>query len=281
MDSGGEKDVLVCMHGWPTASWDFARLFSELSQRFRVIAPDVVGAGFSDKPLDYPYSLLDQAELHVRLLEHLGVTSAHFLVHDYAVGSAQELLARQLDKSLSVEVKSLCFLNGGLFPEVYRPRPIQRLLNSPLGAVASRCLTFGVFRLAFSRVFGPETKPTHTELRDFWDVISCNSGLRVQHLMCRMMFERIKYRDRWRTALTDTRVPLRFINGSRDPNSGEHMAARYEQVVPHPDVVRLADVGHYPHFEAPQRVLAAFMDFVRHHIEPASGTVPSPSPTAR
>ena len=40
------------------------------------------------------------------------------------------------------------------------------------------------------------------------------------------------------------------------------MAARYRELVPHPDVVLLDGIGHYPQLEAPQRVLDGFFTFV-------------------
>jgi pimeloyl-ACP methyl ester carboxylesterase len=58
-----------------------------------------------------------------------------------------------------------------------------------------------------------------------------------------------------------TKVPMRLINGSTDPVSGEHLAACYEALVPDPDVVRLPGIGHYPQVEAPEAVLEAFLAF--------------------
>jgi pimeloyl-ACP methyl ester carboxylesterase len=63
-------------------------------------------------------------------------------------------------------------------------------------------------------------------------------------------------------ALQQARVPLRFINGPEDPVSGRHMAERYRELVPNPDVVLLEGIGHYPQLEAPEAVLAAFLAFV-------------------
>jgi len=63
--------------------------------RFTVIAPDMLGMGFSAKPRRYCYSVLGHADMHERLLEHLGVTSCHVMAHDIGVSVVQELLARR------------------------------------------------------------------------------------------------------------------------------------------------------------------------------------------
>src|ERR1700712_4301012 len=93
--SGGTGPNLLCIHGLPTASWDWSRIWPSLSARFaQVLAPDMIGFGWSDKPLDYAYSIFDQADLHEALLRERGVTRFRILSHDYGVTVAQELLAR-------------------------------------------------------------------------------------------------------------------------------------------------------------------------------------------
>ena len=58
------------------------------------IAADFLGFGFSDKPRNYPYSILDQADLLEALLREKGITHVHIISHDYGDTVAQELLAR-------------------------------------------------------------------------------------------------------------------------------------------------------------------------------------------
>jgi pimeloyl-ACP methyl ester carboxylesterase len=75
------------------------------------------------------------------------------------------------------------------------------------------------------------------------------------------MEERRRHRDRWVGAIVDTTTPIRLVNGSADPISGAHLAARYRELVAKPDIVDLPGVGHYPHLESPEAVLAAALDF--------------------
>jgi pimeloyl-ACP methyl ester carboxylesterase len=262
----GVGDVLLCLHGFPTSSWDWHRIWPELTPRFRVIAPDLLGYGFSDKPPRHTYSLLEHATLTERLLESLGITQVHLLVHDVSVSVAQELLARQLERESSgspvLRVRSVCFLNGGLFPETHQPRLIQRLLASPVGPLVSRLTTQRTFERSFAAVFGERTQPTKQELAEFWEAITHNGGSRITHRLIRYLEDRRRYRDRWTGALQRTRVPLRLVNGSADPVSGAHMAARYRELIPHPDIVPLEGIGHYPMVEAPQAVLEALLTFI-------------------
>jgi len=261
----GVGDILVCIHGFPTASWDWTWIWTELTKRYRVIAPDMIGFGFSAKPRDYDYTLRDQATLHESLLQSLGVTRVHVLAHDYGDTVAQELLARHAEREANgtpgLNLRSVCLLNGGIFPGEHRPRPMQRLLAGPLGPLVGRFMTERKFHKSFSEIFGPDTRPTPEELSAFWQLLEHNGGRHVVHKLIRYMRERMVFRDRWVNILAKTKVPLRLINGPEDPISGRHMADAYRDWVPNADVVLLEGIGHYPQVEAPDRVLEAFFAF--------------------
>lgn len=262
---GGAGPALLLVHGFPTASWDWARVWPALARRFRLVALDMLGFGFSAKPRRHVYSIFEQADAQEALLAHLGVSRAHVLAHDYGVTVAQELLARHEERRTrggqGLALASICFLNGGLFPETHRAMAIQKLLASPLGPLLSLLTTERRFAQGFPAVFGPRTKPSAAELADFWRLLSHDGGQRLGHRLIRYMEERRTNRERWVTPLTTTRVPLRLVNGPEDPVSGAHLAARYRELVPDADVVSLPGIGHYPQVEDPEGVLRAFFAF--------------------
>jgi pimeloyl-ACP methyl ester carboxylesterase len=262
----GSGEALLLIHGFPTASWDWRPVWATLAARYRLIAPDMIGFGFSAKPPDYSYSIMDQADLHEGLLESMDVGQVHVLAHDYGDTVAQELLARHTERQGSgrpgLKLRSVCFLNGGLFPETHRPRLVQKLLISPLGPLMVRLMGERSFGRSFSAVFGPKTQPSPEELKDFWHLVSYNDGLQVFPRLIRYMAERRQHRARWVSALQDATIPLRVIDGAVDPVSGRHMVERYRQLVPNPDTVLLENIGHYPQVEHPQGVLDAYLPFV-------------------
>ena len=264
----GDGPALLCIHGFPSASWDWHKLWPELTARFRVVAPDMLGFGLSAKPRDYAYSLRDQADLHEALLGALGIEAAHVLAHDYGDSVAQELLARQLERDDGLRLRSVCLLNGGLFPESHRTRPSQKLLRSPLGPLLARLASESRFSANFAEVFGPRTQPSPAELQTVWRLNQVHDGMRVMPKLIRYIDERRQQRQRWVEALQRAVVPLRFVNGPEDPVSGRHMAERYRELVPHPDIVLLEGIGHYPQLEAPEAVLAAVLE----HIERAASS---------
>ena len=267
-------DALLLIHGFPTSSWDWHKLWGALGAKFAcVIAPDMMGFGFSAKPRAYRYSIFDQADLHEALLAHLGITRVHILAHDYGDTVAQELLARHAVRHEGatlpgpqagpspLRIASCALLNGGLFPETHHARTIQKLLLTPLGPLLSRLMSRRSFERSFAAIFGAHTQPTAEELEQFWELIRRDDGHLILHKLIGYMPERRANRERWVGALQHTQVPLRVIDGADDPVSGAHMVARYRELIPHPDTVLLPGIGHYPQVEDSQGVLQAFHEF--------------------
>lgn len=260
--TGGGAPALLLIHGFPTASWDWHKVWPALSEKFPcLIAADMIGFGYSAKPRDYSYSIQDQADLHEELLRGLGIRHYHILGHDIGDAVAQELLARRLEGSPSSELLSICLLNGGLFSEAYHPRLIQRLLASPIGALVGAVMYERGFHRGFQRIFGNRTRPNAMELHEFWRLIRHDYGTAILHKLIGYIEDRRRFRERWVGALQRADVPLRFVAGAADPISGAEMVARYRELVLQPDAVELTDIGHYPQLEAPEAVLAAFLDF--------------------
>lgn len=264
---GQPGETLLLIHGFPTSSWDWHRLWPHLCERFStVIAADLIGFGYSAKPRDYEYRIHDWADLQEHLLRELHVTRYHIVAHNIGDNIAQELLARQQDliefnKPVASKIESICLLNGGLFVEMQRPTLMHKLLNSRVGPMLARFFTESRFNQAFSKVFGPHTKPNRDELAEFWAQVACNGGASIGHRLVGYIQEREEYRNRWVQALVQARLPIRLIDGLADQMSGAHMVDYYRQMMPRPDVVTLPEIGHYPHIEAPRETLAAIEAF--------------------
>jgi pimeloyl-ACP methyl ester carboxylesterase len=259
---GGRGPAVVALHGYPLGSFDFSAVWGSLTTSFTVIAPDLPGLGFSQKPLGPRQSVSTLTSLVEALLVRLGRTEVRVLAVDLGTALAQELLARQLEGATPLSLRAVCFLNGSLFPEVYRPRPIQRVLASSVGALLGPYVPRRLFIRALASVCGPHTQPSADDLECFWQLHRFGGGPRSTHLLNRLIFSRRQHRERWVRAMQRTRVPLRLVNGPADPNSGQPMMDRYRELVPAADVVSAGDdIGHFPLLEAPDPAASAITSF--------------------
>ncbi|MBA52953.1 MAG: alpha/beta hydrolase [Pseudomonadales bacterium] len=260
------KPTLVMLHGFPTSSWDWHKLWESLGDDYRLIALDFLGFGFSDKP-NINYSISSQADLVEQLLARLKVEQAHLIVHDYGTYVSQELLARQQTSSRQnkkgFQIQSLTMLNGVVSPQDLKLRPIQKALNSPFGWIVSRFVSANRFGKNFSAVFGERSQPGETVLQDYWYLISLNNGHRLSHKLIHYYDESLKHSTRWVEALQHTDVPLMLVTGLADPVAGQPMVDKFESLMPNQTTHVLPDIGHYPHLEDHQTVAKFYRAFIR------------------
>jgi haloalkane dehalogenase len=79
----GSGDAIVFVHGNPSWSFEFRNSIKELSKTYRCIAPDHIGFGLSDKPLDWSYLPQEHAENLETLLESLQLNNITLVVGDW------------------------------------------------------------------------------------------------------------------------------------------------------------------------------------------------------
>ena len=254
-----QKPALVLIHGFPTCSWDWAKIFPALSEHFYLITLDMLGFGFSDKPKQ-DYSIFQQADIFDALLKQLDIKQYYLLAHDYGDTVAQELLARHHQ---SGQVCAVVFANGGLFPETHHPVLLQKLLLSPVGFILSKLVRYEKFKKNFDHICAK--KLSEDELRGFWQMLEHKGGVLIMHKLIAYMTERKQNRERWVGVMQQTQVPMLLIDGLLDPISGAHMVERYEQLIPNPQVIKLADTGHYPQVESPAAFAQAALAFLMNH----------------
>ncbi len=259
--TAGSGRPLLLVHGYPTSSWDWCRVWSALAEDHQLIACDMLGFGLSGKPAS-GYSIHRQTDLQQALLEHFGVGEFDAVFHDYGDTVGQEMLARHNGGSGFAGMGRIVLLNGGLFPEQHRMRPIQKLGVGPFGFLVGFLMNRQRFGAAFSEVFGPNTQPTARELDEHWRLISHNAGHRLTHKLLHYIADRREHRERWVGALQQSRVPMKLVCGGADPVSGRHMFDYFRELVPGAEAVCLDDIGHYPQLEAPSRVLSEVIPFL-------------------
>lgn len=84
----GEGEPLLLLHGIPTWSYLFHEIIEPLAEHYRVIAPDMIGYGYSDRRDRFDRSIAFQADVIERFLAELNLASAHFIAHDIGGGVA-------------------------------------------------------------------------------------------------------------------------------------------------------------------------------------------------
>ncbi|MGW1887196.1 alpha/beta fold hydrolase [Streptomyces sp. NPDC001970] len=256
----GSGPVMTLLHGFPSSSHDWARAVPALAAHHTLLMPDFLGFGASEKPADHDYSIHEQADLVAALWQHEAVASTRLVAHDYGATVAQELLARRADGSLKSRITNLTLLNSGVYPELHRQRPAQTALLDPeTGPKLSASLNAELMATALAPTFAAHYDAS-ADMAEMWKSVNRGDGHLNYHRLIRYIADRVAHRDRWVEAMEAGDLPTTFIWGLRDPVSGAHIAERIGERMPDATLHALADVGHWPPLEAPQRVASLILD---------------------
>jgi acyl-CoA synthetase (AMP-forming)/AMP-acid ligase II/pimeloyl-ACP methyl ester carboxylesterase len=105
---GSEVDCILLLHGNPTWSFFYRNLIKELSKTHRVIAPDLIGLGLSER-VDDVFRAADRIDQLEEFLKKLSINSYSLVMHDWGGSIGSALALRDLEK-----VKRLVYLNTTL-----------------------------------------------------------------------------------------------------------------------------------------------------------------------
>ena len=266
VDTGAEGDdrpTLVILHGYPTSSHDYYRVLDGLAETYRVIVHDHLGFGLSDKPRDYSYALVEQADMALLLWQKLGVRSAHVLAHDYGTSVATELLARWNRGFRPVHLESMTLCNGSVHIELAKLRVIQKLLrHETTGPWVAKLTSQRIFNRNMYRLWHDPCVLSEHDLDTMWHLLVRDGGRDVLPKITQYLHDRVRFWHRWVGALRQSRLPLGFLWGAEDPIVGADVARIHHDEAPGSRLAILDGVGHYPMLEAPDRWTEALLEIL-------------------
>lgn len=248
IDEGG-GDPVVCVHGNPTWSFYYRRLVVDLRSNHRVIVPDHIGCGMSDKPGDdrYVYTLASRIADLETLLDHLAVREVTLVVHDWGGAIGLGWAIRHPER-----VSRLVILNTAAFhlPATKRlPWQLWLVRNTPLGAVLVRGLNAfarGATRVACTkRRLEREVRDAYCAPYDSW--ANRIATLRfVQDIPLSAQDPAYDVISRIRDGLTVFHDrPVMICWGGKDFVFDHHFLAEWRRILPGAVVHEFPDCGHY------------------------------------
>jgi len=252
IDKGDAKETLVILHGYPTSSYDYYKVLPELTKKYRVIIHDHLGFGFSDKPKNYSYSLIEQTDVALQLWKQLNLTDITLLAHDYGTSIATEIIARNNLQQLDININKLILCNGSMHIELAKLRTIQKLLrNKWIGKWGAKIANQVIFNSNIRKIYYDSSKLSKKELDDMWFQIEYNEGRKVIHLISNYINERYFFWHRWIGALRTTKIPTRIVWATEDPIAVKAIALQLQSEIPNNQLCWLENTGHFPMLENP------------------------------
>ncbi|BBX47529.1 alpha/beta fold hydrolase [Mycobacterium cookii] len=256
----GSGEALLLIHGMAGSSATWRAVIPELSKKYRVLAPDLLGHGESTKPRG-DYSLGAFAASLRDLLDALDISRATVVGQSLGGGVAMQFTYQHREYCQRLALIS----SGGLGPDL---NWILRFLSAPgaellLPVVAPKpVLTVGNKLGSWLKSAGVEA-PRATEM---WSAYSSLADQQTRQAFLRTLRSVVDYRGQAVSALGKIHVshglPTLLIWGEEDkiiPVAHGHAA---HDAVPGSRLEVLAGVGHFPHVESPIAVVDILDDFI-------------------
>ena len=250
-----EAPVLLMLHGNPTWSFYFRHLIRSLSTTYRVVAPDHLGCGLSDKPQRAQYTLRGHIDRVTQLVDHLGLTNMTMVVHDW--GGA-------IGMGFSVEhperVGRFVIFNTAAFPSDHMPWQIGLCRIPGFGPLAIR--GFNAFVLGALKTCSAQPNRITPQVRAGYLAPYNNWANRVANLR---FVEDIPMSPRHRTfrLLCDIGEdiqkfqthPFLLIWGGRDYVFNDRFYEEWCRRFPNAERHYLEDAGHFVVEDAHERIV--------------------------
>jgi len=255
----GTGEAIVMLHGNPTWSFYYRTLIHGLSKTNRVIVPDHIGMGLSDKPQDANYSLAFHIENIEKLIEHLELKNITLIVHDWggAIGFGYTV------NNLS-NVKKIVVLNSSAFYDSKVPWRIAFCRNF-LGSFMVRRLN--LFAIAATRMAAYTKLPKEIRAKYLEPYDNFENRIGIYTFLRDIPMEKEhrtrKLLDSIESGLSTISSEVLILWGARDFCFTEHFYERWKTFFPNAKTKLFENAGHYILEDAPVEVLKEIEEFVR------------------
>ncbi len=247
----GSGEPLILVHTVGQSLYTWRKVFNRLSEHYRVVAPDLLGHGYSERPLTFGYSIDEQADALGRFMDAIGVESAHLAAFSMGCAYALRFALQHPER-----VGRLVLLSpGGVTPDM--PLPI-RMIDSPvLGFLASRMYNLRtVEKLLHDAVFDL-TNITQDVVQEYYRPASDPEGRRAIRLSLQY-YEDEEIIANLRSLSADTLI----LMGAEDKWHPSETSELYHAAMRNAGFSVVRNAGHLMHEEKPERFIAAMLEFI-------------------
>lgn len=250
--------AIILIHGFTAFNLVWSEVLLPLAAAgFRVIAPDLLGHGFTEKPKDCEYTIESQARMIMRLMEHLGIERATLVGNSYG-GAIAAVCA--LDHPARVE---RLVLVGAVINDEAKNQFLLRLARSPLvGDIVTPLL------MDSNMVIRRRLKKIHSE---FAHLLFDEKRLQARHLPLRAASTQraiLRTLRRWKAGRVERdahliKQPTLLIWGEQDTETPLRLGRILNELIPDSRLIVFRPCGHLPQEEYPVEFTRLVTEFCR------------------
>ncbi len=250
----GSGQPLVLIHGYGASTYTWKDAFAILSNRYRVIAVDLKGFGFTGKP-DGDYTRRAQGELVVRLLDHLKIEKAILCGNSMGGEVSMNAAARHPERVAAlilVDSAGVTVPGTGSVSPGYLRTPVLGPLLAAIALTSSAMVRGGL-----EKSFHDPAMITDDRIAAYYRPLRTAGGQRGAFLARVQAGD-----DPVEPKIPGIQAPTLILWGAEDRLIPLEAGRRLQSMLPHARLVVLEKCGHVPQEEMPQRFVLEVMGFI-------------------
>jgi pimeloyl-ACP methyl ester carboxylesterase len=256
IDEGKSENTLIILHGYGTSSLDYYKILPELTEKYRVIIQDFVGFGFSDKPFEYYFNILEQADVTLELWRILGLKKITLLGHNYGNQIGIEILTRLRTQLTKIEIEKVIFLNSTLsFNHTNATKESLQPLQEFSKIKRLMSTSFSFYKMKIKEFYFDKSKISDLEINANWTLLHHNNGREVVDFLYDYNTESKLLWKRWFQYIQKNTIPARIISGKNDTVFNEKEAIHFSEELNNSTLSFIENCGHYPMLEKPKELV--------------------------
>lgn len=246
----GEGDPVLLIHGIGQSSYTWRRNMEELSKHFFVLAVDMLGHGYSDKP-DLEYSIEENSEFLLALMNVLRIKQAHAI----AVGSGATYLLDFISHYPDRIGRAVCIAPGGVTANMPF---LVRMMKGPFARLSKLLLNERAVHKMLKDCFFDQTTLADEDSEQVFATIDSREGKEAV-LQSVMNFDDEEVLSRLRLIQNQ----ILFCWGGDDRWRPLEDAGEYIDPAENSELMTIPNCGHLLHEEKPEKFNEAAIAFLR------------------
>jgi pimeloyl-ACP methyl ester carboxylesterase len=249
-------EAVVFVHGNPGAAEDWRELLSTAGSFTRAVAPDMPGYGNADKPRAFRYTIDGYADHLAGVINELGISRAHLVLHDFGGPWGLAWAARHPDAFASATL-----IGTGVLPE-YRWHRYAKIWRTPgLGELFQLTATRPAFRMLLGR---ENPRLQQGAIDQIYEAARAWPTKRAVLKLYRASPAKAMRGPIEQLALLDR--PALVLWGTDDAYLPWQLAGRQRMAFPSAQVELLEGNGHWPFHEDPARIAELVIPFLQAQV---------------
>ena len=259
--------VILLLHGFPTSSFQYRELIPRLADRYRVVAPDLPGFGFTEvpEPRDYKYSFDALANTMLAFTDALQLEHYALYVFDYGAPTGFRMAMARPER-----VTAIVSQNGNAYEEGLGDAwdPIRKYWAAPTTenreVIRKNILTLEGTRWQYTHgTKNPEGIAPESYTLD-WALLERPGNKEIQLDLFLDYASNVKLYPKFQEYFRQSKPPFLAIWGKNDPFFIPAGAEAFRKDLPDAKV-QFLDTGHFALETHVEEIALAMRDFLEQH----------------